>query len=208
MKMKLCKKAGIIALSFLFLSVAHAQEKAPYFTGLAIGAGVVQQYNKVDLQTPQHVQPARAKQRIASVDVSYGIPVAGNFITTIGASYGFGESDFGKQFIFAGGRNSGYAGLKMRNQISAYVAPGLRLSDRVLVYGKVGVHQALGKYKDATLLKKNIETLTGLGYGAGVSFALNHHVELGAEVQRVKYSGNDDIKPSTTMYMLNARYRF
>lgn len=90
---------------------------------------------------------------------------------------------------------------KQRLGASASFIQGYRVDPKVLAYGKVGYHY--GKFK-APSDKVNAD---GVGYGAGVKYALTPKIEVGGEWEQTRLK-KDDFKTKSNSYMGTVGYRF
>lgn len=99
----------------------------------------------------------------------------------------------------------------MKNHWSAFVAPGYRFAPQWLGYVKLAYHRARSEYTD-TLVGADTSSHHGVGYGAGLSYAVARNVEVNAEIHQVRFSRASFAlsfgKPEVTEFNLGVNYRF
>lgn len=202
---------SVAACAALALSTgADALADSASFTGpaLAVGAGVTR--NQVEYGGLLSGASAKKNDGVLKLDASYGISVAPQWIVTLGASYDLNKTDFGSVNYVDGGGTYKVDG-RLKNHYAVYVAPGYRLSDKLLAYAKLGWHRATAEFNDSQA-GTGKTTHNGTGFGAGVSTALSRQLEARFEVQRVNYSRESanlsNGKPESTEATVYLGYRF
>lgn len=119
----------------------------------------------------------------AHIEGSYGFVAGDKIIVSVGATYDLFDTEL---LSISDGGNS--AKLKETNHFSLFVAPGYRVSDNALIYGKLGYHHSNIKSSYSAGGEDNInESVHGLGYGLGAKVALNKELYFSVEALRVDY---------------------
>ena len=132
-----------------------------------------------------------------------------NWIITLGTSYDLNDRKFGT--VNYSDRGQQTVDVKLKQHWSLFVTPGYLLEPSLMLYGKLAYHAAKADYSDS-VSGSGTRNHHGIGYGMGISYALNQNIELGFEVQHVSLSRESaqlsDGKPSFTEAMLRLGYRF
>jgi opacity protein-like surface antigen len=230
------KTMVLTTASFTILSsgLAHATDA---FVGPSIALGLVTGNNQNGLQTSKTFRdeatalgakpvtsPQASKTSVLPIlDLSYGFPLANQWVGTVGMSYDIGKLNFGRGSLAQMGNDSANLDLTLKDHLSVYLAPGMRMGSEWLVYGKLGYHSAISNYRfsrtDNDTSASGTDRLSGLGIGAGANWAIAKKLELRMEVEYIRFNGYDfkaeaqspslaTIKPSMTRANVLLGYRF
>lgn len=185
-------------------------DKNANFTGFGIAATAAYTHNKVEYGGYLNGRSSDKNEARFALDASYGIPVSGNFIATVGATIDLNETKFGS-LQYADGADNPTVETKLKNHWSVYLAPGVRLAPNFMLYAKAAYHGAKGEAADSKY-GVNTRTHRGFGYGAGAAFAITRNVETGLEIQHVDFNSKSAVlssaKPSFTevTWRIGARF--
>lgn len=132
----------------------------------------------------------------ATIFGQYGQSISENGLLTVGASYDVRSLKTMDD-------------IKQKNHYSVYLAPGYKLDQATLIYGKVGYHAATLQADDGSLSL----TTNGVGYGAGVRYKLDKEFFVQAELEKINYSKktfntNAEITPHITSLTVGIGYQF
>lgn len=183
-------------LTTLFLTAAAAATASPFATGsnngtftgtaLEVGAGV----SKSDVKHTNLKKENKADVALrGSHNVQFG---NSNWIGGVEASVKPLHRTIGK---------SAAGDTKQKVDAGLSYVQGYRLTDDVMAYGKVGYHY--GKFEGPAANRN----MNGVGYGAGVKYAVAPNVELGAEWEQTRFKKHDT-KVNNNGFMATAAYRF
>jgi opacity protein-like surface antigen len=207
----LIKRSVIHALSGIGLLVSGlAQASDNPFSGpsIAIGFGSRAIGSQIDTSTEtamlaQHINKLgnttvektsnNQSALLPVVDLSYGFSLNDDWITSVGINFEPGKSSGGKSTL-AYGNTDIAATLSMKNHLSFYVAPGRRLGENWLLYGKLSLHQidaehglelknASSSHSPATVSSR----LRGVGIGVGAKWAMAKNLTLGMGVDFIRF---------------------
>jgi outer membrane immunogenic protein len=175
---KLLIAAAIAATTF----APHAFAQAKNFEGFSVLGGLNVASSKLDFEaTPGSTSTSSDKTATNLVlQAEYGIALSNSFVLGLGVSAGLGDLSFGEP------RNS-TGEVKLKDHVSAYVAPGFALSDSALIYGKLASISATAGASTST-------SISGMGYGLGARFLAGKNVFYQVEYLYNKY----DDKGSST----------
>ncbi|WP_416191672.1 outer membrane protein [Neisseria sp. CCUG12390] len=181
-------------LTTLILTAAAAATAAPLnqngtFTGPAveIGAGAT----KSDV-----------KNTNLNEDYEGDVAIRGSHTAQFGNSNWIGGAEIAVKPLHRTVATGTAGDVKQKVDASVSYIQGYRLTDDVMAYGKVGYHY--GKFKGPDDGSRN---MNGVGYGAGVKYAVTPNVEVGAEWEQTRFK-KDDSKIHNNGFMATAAYRF
>lgn len=143
----------------------------------------------------------------ATIFGAYGVALDEKSVVNFGATYGLNSAKSGEFKINGDGLS-----VKVKNQYSLYVEPGLLLSDKTLAYGKISYNKAKAVAEDAS--GDGSRSISGVGYGFGVRTMIDKNLSLHAEVKRVNYGsestsdGSATIKTTATVGSIGIGYKF
>lgn len=203
------KHTALIVAALLACAAAPAMAQASKqsnFTGPALGVAISAQQNRVDFD------PAASSEMKASssgVDLlgSYGFAMGPQWVGTVGLSLGLKNSDFGSMVI---GSTTSTATAK--NHLSVSFAPGYRVGNDGLVYGKLAFHTLSANYTSSSGFDET-KTHSGTGFGVGYAMALSSNLELRGELESVTYSSEttgttSKSIPKQTNFTVGLLYKF
>jgi opacity protein-like surface antigen len=200
----------IVACSVLAASNAFAQtgKQAP-FTGFGLGVSVSSVKNSLDLSSTLYTSaPDFAKTSVEPALLgSYGFAISKDWVGTVGLSVGLKDSDYDS--VTTGSTTSTAVA---KNHIALSFAPGWRVNEQGLLYGKVALHSMRVNYTsnagtDTTLTHQG----TGIGFGYGL--AISQNIEFRAEYESVQFDGQNTAatttsKPKQTNFNFGLLYKF
>jgi opacity protein-like surface antigen len=193
-----------------FLVSAQAQATDDPFTGpsLAAGIGIRSVGSQIDTSTNtaalarktsgissttiSHASDTRASLQ-SLIDLSYGFATGKNWVTSVGMRYDPGKVNGGDTKLVIGSTDIA-ANLNLKNHLSVYVAPGRRLGEDWLLFGKLSYHQinaqhamtlngATSRYRAPGATSR----LHGIGIGMGAKWALAKHLNLGVGIDFIRF---------------------
>lgn len=201
-------KKTIFAL--LALGAVGSASANTTFTGWFVGAEVNTTKHKFSVPKSS-VYAGNSGEYSAKGSHKAGVAVVGGY------SFQYGNSDFVGQVegkIRTGGSKSkldGQAVSKEKYGASITYVQGYRLNN-VMPYLKVSANNSAFTTNDDVLCATNCridnQAARGIGYGAGVKYAIDQNVEVGAEYHRANLKGRQGIKLKTETISANAAYRF
>ncbi len=172
------KKLALIALGTLVSTAVCAAPVGETFTGLGVGIDVTTvKYKSAGLEGKQATG--------ANLIVDYAMDYGNNLV-----GVAEGKAKLGSTKIFND--------VKQKSQFSAGYLQGYRVLPDLLPYAKL--NYSVSKVGDVGSFK-------GIGYGAGVKYAVSNDIEIGAEYLRsnLKHSGT---KLKGNAFSASAAYRF
>ncbi|MFT5533767.1 MAG: opacity protein-like surface antigen [Burkholderiaceae bacterium] len=193
--------ATAIAASFAAPQAFAQTAQARNFEGFS--AGVNANYAKTRATARFGNQSASSDDTATngSIQGSYGYALNDKFVLGVGASAGIGDLDAGS---FNG------VSVKSKDMYSVYLEPGYRLSNTMLVYGKVSYQSMKGELSGGG--NSASDTFDGYGIGVGLRSMINDKFYVQAEVTEVDYSsktvGGIDVKPKQTLGTIGIGYKF
>lgn len=202
------KHTALIAAALLACAAAPAMAQASKqtnFTGPALGMSISAQQNRADLDIAT-TEDIKASSSGADLIGSYGFSMGPQWVGTFGVAVGLKNSDLGST-VSAGIPTSTTA----KNHLSLSFAPGYRIGNDGLVYGKLAYHSLSVNTTSATGFDKT-NTHSGTGFGVGYAMALSSNLELRGELESVTYSteavGTAKLTPKQTNFTIGLLYKF
>ena len=178
-------KKLLIAVTCAASTAAFAQTQD--FEGLSLGAAVELKSTTVKLSASGLEFSGLGKQEaVGAISADYGIPFGGNSVLLIGGKYSLGDTVIGE---LKGSGDS--VKLVEKNSVSVFIAPGVVVTPKTLVYGKLSYNRAQGHVSDSAGGSSDKETITGMGFGAGIRTEVSKNVFLNVEAGRINYSKKD-----------------
>ena len=121
--------------------------------------------------------------------VQYGVPVAERFVLGLGASYTAGSVSQDINSTSEGYNTT--LSVKYKNMMALYLEPTYVVSDTTAVFAKVSYNKADAKM-DASTNYDNYsysanKTISGVGYGVGLTTFITKDVFLKAEIEQINY---------------------
>lgn len=183
---------------------AQADQNAP-FTGLGIGLAVTSVKNSLELSSTSLDFAATSTE--AALIGSYGFAMSKDWVGTLGLSVGLKNSDY-DTVVSSGVTNNAVA----KNHIALSFAPGWRINEQSMVYGKVALHSMTVNYTASTGFDKTI-THQGTGLGLGYAMAISRNIELRAEYETIQFDAQNTAatttsKPKQTDLTFGVVYKF
>jgi hypothetical protein len=205
------KHTALIAAALLACASAPAMaqtSKQTDFTGPSLGVAISSQRSKL-IFSPSSTYKYESTGAGADLLGSYGFAMGKNWVGTVDLKLGLKKVSFGDEQI---GANTESATIKQH--FSASFAPGYRVGDSGLLYGKVGFHSATVNYTSTSGTDFD-RTHAGVGVGIGYAMALSPSMELRADVESVQYDGQANgsggvskLYPEQTNFTLGLLYKF
>lgn len=190
--------------SFLLASAAMAEP----FVGPSVSVGIGSSSNSVHYSGFVNAD-AKKNSTASDVAFNYGIGTDSNWVIGVGGSIDLSKRKFGTVSYQSSGTQTVDA--KMKQHYSVFVTPGYKVQPNLLVYGKLAYHWGKGEYRDSAT-DTGTRSHHGTGIGVGVSYALDNGIELGGEIQQIRFSAETAHlttgKPKTTEAMFRIGYRF
>ncbi len=201
------RAATAIALTTAMASTASFGQTAskPSFTGFGVGANLSFVKNSMDVTSG--LSDLANNSTEASVTASYGYAMGKDWVGTLGLSLGLKNSDYGN--YTSGGITSTATA---KQHIAVSFAPGYRISNDGLVYGKLALHQMTVNYMSTSGFDMT-KTHQGTGFGIGYAHALTPSLEFSVEYETVKFdtqntAANSTAQPKQGNLNLGITYRF
>jgi len=202
---------GACALAFTSFSSLASETDTSAFIGPSISMGLSFVDNQITadgnmpingVNYPIKGSKLSGNSTPLTIDLAYGIPLSDKWLVTTGYTY-----DFGKATLNYSSKNLDLK-TSLKQHMSFYVAPGLRIAPQWLAYTKVGYHQVTLANTDINYNRK----VGGIGYGVGAAYAITRNLEARAEIEQVKFKKvtEDSIsaRPQMNRANLLVGYRF
>jgi len=175
----------------LSCTAAVAQPAAqPSFIGLGLGANLSFVKNSMELSSGASDQAKNSTE--VALMAGYGYALGKDWVGTLGLSLGLKNSDY-TPYITSSENNTATA----KQHISIHIAPGYRVGNDGLVYGKLAVHQMKVNYVTTTAGIDMTKTHQGTGVGIGYAHALTPSLEFSVEYESVKFDSQNLIQTVT-----------
>ncbi|WP_107879813.1 porin family protein [Neisseria animaloris] len=183
------KKALLTVLILGSTAIASAESFSDTFTGPAVEVGV-------------GVSKTDVKHRSLNEKHKADVSVRGNYNVEYGNNW-IGGAEVALKPLNRKISNHGNGKVKQKYDASVSYLQGYRFAQDAMVYGKVGYHY--GKF-DNVIAGTN-RHMNGLGYGAGLKYAVTPNVEVGGEWEQTRYKRSNN-KATNNSYMATIGYRF
>lgn len=185
------RAAAVIALSTTLASTASLAQSTtkPSFTGLGLGANVSFVKNSMDVTSG--VADFANNTTEAALTASYGFAMGKDWVGTAGLSLGLKNSDYGN---YTSGSVTSTGTAKQHTSVS--FAPGYRIGNDGLVYGKLALHQMTVNYTSSSGFDVS-KTHQGTGIGIGYAHALSPSLEFSVEYETVQFDTQNTTTTST-----------
>ncbi len=182
------KKALLTVLALGSAAAVSAQPLSNTFTGPSVEIGVGT--SKTDVKNSNLNEKHKAD-----------VAVRGNYNVEYGNNWIGGAEVAVKPVHRTVGTNA--AGkVKQKVDASASYVQGYRFAQDAMVYGKVGYHY--GQFEGVNGRDRSMD---GVGYGAGMKYAVTPNVEVGGEWEQTRFKRGGD-KATNNSYMATVGYRF
>ena len=189
--------AAAIAATFV-TPQAFAQSKN--FEGFSVLGGLNITNSKYDF-TANPGQTSFSTDKTATnvqLQAEYGIALSNNVMLGIGVTAGLGDLSFGTP-------PTATDEVKLKDNVSVYVAPGVTLNDSTLLYAKLASVSGTASSNGTT-------SLSGIGYGLGARFLTGKNVFFQAEYLYTKFDDKTNTsgtaKPSSGAFSFGVGYKF
>lgn len=207
-KMVDIKLFAFYAIATAALSSTAALAQKPPFEGPSLG------YNLTVSSTSTEMMAGTARLSGlgwttlgAGLQAAYGFPVGNTVVLSLGATYKLSDTSSGE---FSAPGNS--FGLKVKNSHFVYFEPGLKMTERVLAYGKIGYEGGrMRSESGGGCLDRNLD---GIGYGLGLRVHLSNRIYLQSELKQTFYRSvsfpphTKDVTASGTQGLMGVGYAF
>lgn len=197
--------AAAALLAFASGSAFAQANSAANFTGFGIGVSIASSKNKLEFE-PAASGPFEGTDSTADLLASYGFNMGSQWVGTVGMAVGLKSTSFG---TFVGASSNSNATTKQHFALS--FAPGLRIGNDGLVYGKLAFHQVSVNYT-STAGFDDTKTHTGTGIGIGYAYAVSPRLELRGELEAINYGsqmvGTSNTTPKQTSLGVGLLYKF
>lgn len=201
-------RATLITAALLACTCAPAlaqASKTTNFTGLGVGVTLASAKNKLDFD-PTASGAYEGTDSAADLVTSYGFDMGSQWVGTVGLALGLKSTSFGT--LVSGAISNSASG---KQHIALSFAPGLRVGNEGLVYGKLAYHQLAVNYTSSSGFD-DTKTHTGTGIGIGYAYAVSPQIELRGEFESVSYGaqtvGTTSASPKQTNLSFGVLYKF
>lgn len=189
---KISRTAALIALTTALASTAALAQSAgkPSFTGFGVGANLSFVKNSMELNNG--LTDLANNSTEAALTASYGYAMGKDWVGTVGLSLGLKNSEYGTYTATGGTTSTATA----KQHVALSFAPGYRIGNDSLVYGKLAFHQMTVNYTSTSGfdLTKNHQ---GTGFGVGFAHALSPSLEFNAEYETVQFDTQNTAATTT-----------
>jgi len=196
---------AVIAVALAgFTSAASAQQAAARnFTGWGVGVSAVSIQNKFDVSPVSRLSAGSYDKTDTGLELvgSYGFALNPNWLVTFGIGYNMLKENYG-----TGVTPAGQSTLTARDHINLSVAPGYRVSDSGLVYGKLSVHSAT--FVEDMPAGSFTKAIGGTGWGLGYAWVLAPKTEARAEYESIGYEAQVGGTPRQRRFAVSLLYKF
>ena len=177
------KKLFIAAAVAATLITPQAFAQAKNFEGFGISGGINFANNTTEVTSTIFNAKASETSQNLDLNATYNAAIGQQFVLGLGVSVGLGEQKAG---TLVDGATTVTAKVKTMN--SFFIAPGYALSDTFMVYGKLAALSGTVEASNVT------DSVTGIGYGAGVRGAIDKNLYWTAEYV---YNKLNDVSKAT-----------
>ncbi len=204
----------VIVISSILAAVAFSSSafaQAKNFEGFTAGINVSSvggsaKVNGTDESGGSQSETSGQQSFVPGIELGYNFAASDSVILGFTATYDFTKTKF-FDASDVDSFDSGYG----QNRYSINFKPGYVIAPNVMLYATVGYNSMTLK-SSGTGEPDISKRLNGIGYGAGISVMLSKNIFAKAEVQQVGYnsltSGDDTVKPSTTIGTIGIGYKF
>lgn len=132
------------------------------------------------------------------LQAEYGFAVSNNVLLGLGLTVGLGDLSFGTP-------PTATDEVKLKDNASVYIAPGVALSDSTLLYAKLAS-------TSGTASSNGTASLSGLGYGVGARFLSGKNMFFQVEYVYNKFddktNGSGTAQPNSSAFAFGVGYKF
>ena len=188
-----------------FPVAGNAQVSSKNFTGPSVEIGLQQSTMKTTSDVTSNTEWsygdnlfstgnfADNNSSLGRIAAQYGVPVAERFVLALGASYTAGSvsQDINSTYDSYNSTLS----VKYKNMMALYLEPTYVVSDTTAVFAKVSYNRADAKMDvssnyDTIVNYSANKTISGVGYGVGLTTFITKDVFLKAEIEQINYGKN------------------
>lgn len=193
---KLLIASAIAATSFSPQAFAQAKN----FQGFSVLGGLNVATSKYDFNANPGSTSFSTSKTATNVQAQaeYGFAVSNSVLVGVGVTLGLSDLSFGTP-------PTATDEVKLKDNASVYVAPGLALSESTLLYGKLAS-------VSGTASSNGTASLSGLGYGIGARFLTGKNVFFQAEYLYTKFDDKSNTsgtaKPESGAFSFGVGYKF
>jgi opacity protein-like surface antigen len=190
-----------------FTVAGNAQVSSKNFTGPSVEIGLQQSTTKTTSDAGAEEWGANSRyvfttgnfaddnSSLGRIAAQYGIPVAEKFVLGLGASYTAGSvsQDINSEY----NTHNHTLSAKYDNMMALYLEPTYVVSDTTAVFAKVSYNRADAKMNAISNSSwypydySASQTISGVGYGVGLTTFITKDVFLKAEIEQITYGKND-----------------
>ena len=189
-----------------FPVAGNAQVSSKNFTGPSVEIGLQQSTSKTTSDVTNNTKWdsfslfstgnfADNNSSLGRIAAQYGVPVAERFVLALGASYTAGSvsQDINSTYDSYNSTLS----VKYKNMMALYLEPTYVVSDTTAVFAKVSYNRADAKMNAISNSSwypydySASQTISGVGYGVGLTTFITKDVFLKAEIEQITYGKND-----------------
>ena len=146
---------------------------------------------------------------VPGLELGYNYAATQSIVLGLTATYDLADSKLGQQG-FAGQS----ADIKGQNRYSVNFKPGFLVTPSTMIYATVGYNSMTQKFQAPG--ESFSSTVSGVGYGAGVSVMVDKNIFVKAEVQQVNFNSasytssgqTGTIQPNLTIGTIGVGYKF
>lgn len=205
------KKTSTLSLLILTLCATSAlAADGASFSGFSVGATAGVSHNHIDYDGYIAGKSSSDDSFASGLNAAYGFALSDSFVLSVGATYALSNAKFGQVSYVEDGSTVEVDG-KIKDHWSIFIAPGYRFAPKWLGYAKLGYHAAKSHYSDS-LMGSGTSSHHGVGYGAGLAYAVASNIEISMEIEHVdlnrKHFALSSGEPDITEFKLGASYRF
>jgi opacity protein-like surface antigen len=184
-----------------FPVAGNAQVSSKNFTGPSVEIGLQQSTMKTTSDVTSNTywdsynlfstgNFADNNSSLGRIAAQYGVPVAERFVLALGASYTAGSVSQDINSTYDG--NNSTLSVKYKNMMALYLEPTYVVSDTTAVFAKVSYNRADARMDVSSNYDTNVnysanKTISGVGYGVGLTTFITKDVFLKAEIEQINY---------------------
>lgn len=180
-------------LTVLLLGATAAASAAP-------GLNTVGSFTGPAVEAAAGVSKADVKNVNLNEDNEFDAAVRGSYNAQLGDSNWISGVEASLKPVHRTIGETAFGDVKQKADASVSYVQGYRVANDLMAYGKVGYHY--GKFNGAV-----DDHMNGVGYGAGLKYAVAPNVEVGGEWEQTRFK-KDDVKVNNNAFMATVGYRF
>jgi len=203
-KMKKLLLVSTLAAAAAFSNTAFAQAKN--FEGFTAGVNVSSVGGTSTISGDGAKFDYGQQSFVPGVELGYNFAASKDVVLGLTATYDFADSKLGQESF----DNFGSGTIKGQNRYSINFKPGFVVTPSTMIYATVGYNSMTAKV--TALDQSKSGTVSGVGYGAGISVMVNTNIFVKAEFQQVNFNsinlGGPSITPNLTVGTIGIGYKF